>query len=90
MADVMHWLDEALADLERRSLRRHLTIRSGPCCPSDIILDATRYVNFGSNDYLGLAAELLTEAVQASLLGDGWGSGASPLCHWSYGPTRSP
>jgi 8-amino-7-oxononanoate synthase len=35
-------------------------------------------VNFGSNDYLGLAADpRLAEAVKKSL--DGWGSGASPL-----------
>ena len=42
------------------------------------MLDGQRLVNFGSNDYLGLAADpRLAGAVKKSL--DGWGAGASPL-----------
>jgi 8-amino-7-oxononanoate synthase len=43
-------------------------------------------VNFGSNDYLGLAAEELLPAVCQVLTKTGWGAGASPLVtgrgHW--------
>ena len=37
-------------------------------------------MNFGSNDYLGLAAdERLAAAARAAIEREGWGSGASPL-----------
>jgi 8-amino-7-oxononanoate synthase len=45
-----------------------------------IVLDGQELVNFGSNDYLGLAAdERLAEAGRVASERDGWGGGASPL-----------
>jgi 8-amino-7-oxononanoate synthase len=78
--DPLRWLDDALADLDRRSLRRRLTVRQGVQRGDEIVVDRQRLVNFGSNDYLGLAAtEELRQAAASALLSRGWGSGASPL-----------
>jgi 8-amino-7-oxononanoate synthase len=75
----LDWLGPELADLERLGLRRALSTRATPPT-SEIVLDGVSLLNFGSNDYLGLAADprLGAAAVEAIRLG-GWGSGASPL-----------
>ncbi len=71
------WIEDSLADLEKQGLRRNLAVRGGRQA-AQIELDGSRLVNFGSNDYLGLAADpRLAQAVRESLAG--WGSGASPL-----------
>jgi 8-amino-7-oxononanoate synthase len=45
-----------------------------------MVLDGQELVSFGSNDYLGLAADpRLAAAVAEALRREGWGSGASPL-----------
>ena len=64
----LDWLDDALTDLERGGLRRRLTIRD------------QGFVNFGSNDYLGLASDPRpAAAARGAIEHHGWGSGASPL-----------
>jgi len=78
--DPLDWIDDDLRRLESAGLRRHLAIRSGPQLPNAISIDGKQLCNFGSNDYLGLAAdERLARAAANALESTGWGSGASPL-----------
>ena len=77
--DPFAWLDDELVSLEANHLRRRLSTREGRQRPATIRLDGRPMVNFASNDYLGLAAESLVEAVEKALHQVGWGSGASPL-----------
>ncbi|MCI0360734.1 MAG: aminotransferase class I/II-fold pyridoxal phosphate-dependent enzyme, partial [Planctomycetaceae bacterium] len=88
MPDPLDWLDDALADLDRRGLRRTLSERHGPCSPTLRVgqgsgqrsASSQTLINFGSNDYLGLASDpRIIAAVRAALDDCGWGSGASPL-----------
>jgi 8-amino-7-oxononanoate synthase len=80
MSDPLSWVDDALADLDERGLRRTLTARSGPQRGDRITIDGQTLVNFGSNDYLGLAADpRIAAAVKDAINKYGWGSGASPL-----------
>jgi 8-amino-7-oxononanoate synthase len=76
---ALDWLDRELADLDRQGLRRRLQTREGPQA-ARVVLDGRELVNFGSNDYLGLAADprLAAAAAEAGQR-EGWGSGASPL-----------
>jgi 8-amino-7-oxononanoate synthase len=75
-----NWLADSLDDLDRRSLRRRLTERHGPQRGCAIEIAGEALVNFGSNDYLGLASEpRVVAAVRSALDEYGWGSGASPL-----------
>ena len=75
----LNWLDRELADLDRQGLRRRLQTRAGPQA-ARVVLDGRELVNFGSNDYLGLAADpRLATAVAEAARREGWGSGASPL-----------
>ncbi|MFO0817335.1 MAG: 8-amino-7-oxononanoate synthase [Pirellulales bacterium] len=77
--DPLAWIDQELATLDALGLRRRLVERRGAQGPV-IEVEGVPLVNFGSNDYLGLAASAeLRSAVQAALESDGWGSGASPL-----------
>ena len=80
MASPLHWLDDALADLDRRGLRRQLLVRETAQRGDAVKIDGRMLVNFGSNDYLGLAAdERVVSAVGNALDAAGWGAGASPL-----------
>ncbi len=73
------WLSAELAALEEAGLRRRVASRSGPQGPT-ITLYGKTLVNFGSNDYLALAADpRLASAAVAAISADGIGSGASPL-----------
>lgn len=73
------WIDEELASLERQGLRRRLATRA-KAQAARITLDGRELVNFGSNDYLALAADpRLARAAAEAAQQDGWGSGASPL-----------
>jgi 7-keto-8-aminopelargonate synthetase-like enzyme len=74
------WLEQALAELDRQALRRKLTVRRGPQRGDEICIDDQHLANFGSNDYLGLAADgTVVNAARRVLDAEGFGSGASPL-----------
>lgn len=73
------WIDDALAELERANLRRGFAVRSSPQA-ARVVLDGRELINFGSNDYLGLAADQrLIDAAMAACQHEGWGGGASAL-----------
>ena len=73
------WLEEAIAGLEAAGTHRTLSERGSPQGPT-VVLDGKTCVNFGSNDYLGLAADpRLIEAAHNAARTFGWGGGASPL-----------
>jgi 8-amino-7-oxononanoate synthase len=81
MADhgPLAWIDYALDRLERGGLRRQLAVRNGPQS-ARVELDGRELINFGCNDYLGLAADQrLVEAARATAEREGWGGGASPV-----------
>jgi len=74
------WLDAALERLRHANRFRQLRVRESPHVSGMVQLDGRSYLDFGSNDYLGLAADpALVEAVQRAVREKGWGSGASPL-----------
>jgi 8-amino-7-oxononanoate synthase len=75
----LEWIDRELAALDRQWLKRQLATRRGRQA-SRIVLDGRELINFGSNDYLALAADpRLAQAAAAAAEEEGWGSGASPL-----------
>lgn len=77
--DAPSWWTQALSELEASGLRRELSIRNGPQGPR-IEIDGRDCVNFGANDYLGLANDpRLVEAAIRAATEEGWGSAASPL-----------
>jgi 8-amino-7-oxononanoate synthase len=74
-----HWVDEELDLLSSQGLlrRRRVLMRSRP---GRLVGDGREFIDFASNDYLGLAADpRIAEAVRAFLEAEGWGAGASPL-----------
>lgn len=74
----LDWIDEELAALDHRGLRRRL--RSCVHARAWIEWDGRRLVHFGSNDYLGFAAHpAVVAGARAALAGYGFGAGASPL-----------
>lgn len=77
--DPLDWLGAALQSLDAEHLRRRLHTHGGAQGPV-LYVAGRELVNFGSNDYLGLAAdESLVTAVRTALDSFGWGAGASPL-----------
>ena len=72
-------LDQCLADLSARQLRRIRRVARRLDC-AHVEIDGHRCVNFASNDYLGMSqnAEVVA-AAQAVLSSQGLGSGSSPL-----------
>ena len=75
----LSWIDDELLALERRHLRRRPVTRDAAQSPR-LSIEGRELVNFGSNDYLALAADpRLARAVVEAVAVEGWGSGASPL-----------
>jgi 8-amino-7-oxononanoate synthase len=80
MFDPLAWLDDELTAWQSRGLMRQLAERGGSQSPQAIQFGGQKLVNFGSNDYLGLAADSrLVSAAKAAIEQVGWGAGASPL-----------
>jgi 8-amino-7-oxononanoate synthase len=78
--DPLRWIDHELQLLDELALRRRLSVRTSPQHGQWIEIDGRQMVNFGSNDYLALAADpRLAEAAQKACETAGWGAGASPL-----------
>lgn len=70
-ADALAWIDEELAELEARTLRRELR---------GIESATNNLVNLSSNDYLALASDpRVVEAACRAARDSGWGAGAAPL-----------
>ncbi len=73
------WLAAELAALDEAGLRRRVSGRESPQ-GATMRLAGQTLVNFGSNDYLALAADpRLASAAVAAIAAEGVGSGASPL-----------
>jgi 8-amino-7-oxononanoate synthase len=73
------WIDDELGRLDQAGLRRRLVVRESPQSAT-VTIDGRELVNFGSNDYLGLANDpRLANAARVAIEREGWGSGASPL-----------
>lgn len=69
--EPLDWLPDALDRLEREGLRRVRRVATGL---------AGEVVDFGANDYLGLAGDpRLAEAARVAASRHGWGAGASPV-----------
>jgi 8-amino-7-oxononanoate synthase len=79
MSDPLDWIEAEAAARSERGLTRTLHPH-GPAAPGRFTREDRTVVNFGSNDYLGLAADRrLATAAGAAAERYGWGAGASPL-----------
>ena len=80
MADRLAWIDDEVDQLKKAHLYREFVTRESPPVAGMVQIDGRQFINFGSNDYLGIAAcEELVLAVQNSVSQVGLGSGASAL-----------
>ncbi len=79
VCDSLQWIDQELDKLAAQGLLRHRRNRATPQA-TRLVIDGKEVINFGSNDYLGLASDArLAAAAKAALRREGTGSGASPL-----------
>ncbi len=76
--EPLAWIEDELDVLDSLNLRRRLKTRHD-ARPGCLCLDGRELVNFGSNDYLGLAHDSRLAAAVIEVARDGWGAGASPL-----------
>lgn len=76
----LDWIAGELQEWRRLERLRQLRIRESPHVGGLIQWEGRAYLDFGSNDYLGIAADgKLVDAVRRAAGEHGWGSGASPL-----------
>ena len=76
---ALDWIADDLATLRAAGLERPHRVRSGRQ-GREVDLDGQTLLNFGSNDYLGLAGDVrLTKAASKAACAEGFGAGASPL-----------
>lgn len=89
MIDPLAWIDDEAAEWSARGLARGLDSH-GPVEPGRFVRKGRTYINFGANDYLGLAADpRVVEAAQSAAKLYGWGAGASALvCGWTEAHQR--
>ncbi len=82
--DPLSWLDDEALARSTRGLTRRL-VPHGAGGPGRIEIDGRSLINFGSNDYLGLAVDpRLARAAPYVAKAHGWGAGSSPLlAGWS-------
>ncbi|MEK6233178.1 MAG: 8-amino-7-oxononanoate synthase, partial [Planctomycetales bacterium] len=77
--DPLEWMNDELSALDAQGLRRTRTVREGPQAVR-IRVGGKEFLNFSSNDYLGLASDpRIQQAVRDSVGEEGVGAGASPL-----------
>ena len=79
MTSPLDWIDDELTRLKQEGLLRTLTTREGPQ-GAVISIGGRELINFGGNDYLGLAGDpRIKAAAGGAIEREGWGAGASPL-----------
>ncbi len=75
----VEWIEQEIDSLRKKGLRRQLSVREATAGPS-LRVDGVEVIHFGSNDYLGLAADPRVKAAVAAAVDQyGWGGGSSPL-----------
>lgn len=80
MTERLSWIEHETELLEQQGMLRLQKTRESPPIAGKVQIDGRQFINFGSNDYLGLAAhETLVRAVEDSIGQLGFGAGASPL-----------
>ncbi len=78
--DSLAWIEDQLDALESIDQKRTLAIRESPHVGGQVQFNGKQLVDFGSNDYLGLSANVrLVDAIKMQAGFVGWGAGASPL-----------
>jgi 8-amino-7-oxononanoate synthase len=76
---ALDWIADDLDALRAAGHERPHRVRSGRQ-GREVDLDGQTLLNFGSNDYLGLAGDVrLTKAASKAACAEGFGAGASPL-----------
>ena len=80
MTKSLEWIEAELKNRKQMDLLRDIRTRESPAVAGQVQIAGKPYLNFGSNDYLGLASDnRLVEAVKHFSGQLGWGSGSSPL-----------